>query len=274
MPELTLTSEQKARLTTYIPEYLGWLRSSEGKQDIKDHREHETFFKTMLAQNKISSLNESEFRLLYKTLWASRMWTKKDWYIDEKLLKPNGLEKIKKELSNLLYGEGEIDYRYDRFRDEVDGFGPSSLSEILHFMFPDKYCLWNEKPKTVLPFLKLNLLPEKFFKYQISSGEDYLQCVQALSVIKNELTPSGIKDFIDLDIFFWYIFNNIPKGNKKTKEVPVEIGHGFDRPPVPLISIDSHQGAEYYLLELGQIMGFNTYTVDKNETYQNRNLET
>jgi hypothetical protein len=272
MQELTLTSEQKARITAYIPEYLNWLSSSEGKTDVKEHRDHENFFKTMLEQNRISALTESGFRLLYKALWASRMWTNKDWYIDEKLLKPNGLEKIKKELSNLLYGEGEINLRYDKFREAVAGFGPSSISEILHVMFPDKYCLWNEKPKTVLPFLNLNLLPEKFFKYQIASGDDYLQCVQALTVIKNGLAPSGIKDFIDLDIFFWYVFNNIPKENKKPKEAPPDIGYKVERPPAPLISIDSHEGAEYYLLELGQIMGFLTYTVDKNVSFQNRKL--
>lgn len=272
MQDLTLTSEQKARLTAYIPAYLNWLNSPEGKEDVKEHREHETFFKTMLEQNRISALSENGFRLLYKTLWASRMWTNKDWYIDEKLLKPNGLEKIKEKLSYLLYGKDEINYRYDEFRDQVAGFGPSSISEILHFMFPDKYCLWNEKPKTVLPFLKLNLLPEKFFKYQIASGDDYLQCVQALSVIKNELAPSGIKDFIDLDIFFWYVFNNIPDGSKKTKVAPPETGGGVERQPITRISIDSHQGAEYYLLELGQIMGFNTYTVDKNESFQNKKL--
>ena len=149
----------------------------------------------MLEKNRINTLSEPEFRLLYKALWASRLWTKKDWYIDEKLLKPNGLEKIKKELRTHLYGDEEINQRYDKFRGEIAGFGPSSISEILHFIFPDKYCLWNEKPKTVLPFLKLNLLPEKFFKHQISSGDDYLQCIKALSLIKNELAPKWNKRF-------------------------------------------------------------------------------
>lgn len=271
MSELMLTTEQKARLTTYVPKYLDWLSSSEGKEDVKEHRDHENFFKTMLDPIRINSLSESGFKLLYKALWASRMWTNKDWYIDEKLLKPNGLEKIKKELSDLLYGEGEINTKYDKFRDVIEGFGPSSISEILHFIFPEKYCLWNEKPKTVLPFLKLNLLPEKFFKYQIVSGDDYLQCVQALGVIKNELAPSGIKDFIDLDIFFWYIFNNIPKENKRKKRVPPILTE-VERPAARHVAIDSHEGAEYYLLELGKILGFLPYTVDKNFIFQSRKL--
>jgi hypothetical protein len=77
-------------------------------------------------------------------------------------------------------------------------------------MFPDKFCLWNEKPKTVLPYLGLNnQLPEKFFKYQLSSGEEYSQCVQYLGMIKNELAQYGVKDFIDLDIFLWHIYEDV-----------------------------------------------------------------
>lgn len=272
MPEFTLTSEQKAKLTAYVPDYLDWLSTPKGDKDVKEHREHENFFKKMLDKNRINSLNESEFRLLYKTLWSSRLWTNKDWYIDEKLLKPNGFEKLKEELERLLYGGGEINERYDRFRKVISGFGPSAISEILHFIFPEKYCLWNEKPKTVLSFLKLKLLPDRFFKYQIASGDDYLQCVQALSVIKNELESNGIKDFIDLDIFFWYVFNNIPKEKKKKKESPPKTEFETERQLIPRIVIDSHEGAEYYLIELGKIMGFLTYTVDKNATFQNKKL--
>ena len=44
MPEFTLTSEQKTRLTAYIPAYLDWLNSPEGKLDVKEHRDHENFF--------------------------------------------------------------------------------------------------------------------------------------------------------------------------------------------------------------------------------------
>jgi len=85
------------------------------------------------------------------------------------LLKPNGLPKIKTELKRLLYGSDDIATRYDHFRDAIKGFGSSSISEILHFVLPKKYCLWNDKPKTILPFLDIKILPEKFFKYNINT---------------------------------------------------------------------------------------------------------
>ena len=180
-----LTEKQKSSLKSRIGAFKEWLTISNGSESVKEHRDHERFFKEKLRSDRIDTMTESEFREIYKTLWASGFWGNKDWYIDNKLLGPNGLEKIKIELKNLLYGLGEINVRYDRFRKNIKGFGASSLSEILHFVFPDKYCLWNEKPKTVLPFLELALLPEHFFKYQISVGDDYLRCVRALKAVKN-----------------------------------------------------------------------------------------
>ena len=133
-------------------------------------------------------------------------------------------------------------------------------------MFPDKYCLWNDKPKTVLPFLGLDILPNKFFKYQISTGQEYLQCVQYLDIIKRELARFGVKDFIDLDIFFWHIFKDIiPKSSQTTKE-PIK------EEKSARIVIDSHEAAEYYILELGRILHYLTYTVDQTKTFNGKKL--
>jgi hypothetical protein len=38
------------------------------------------------------------------------------------------------------------------------------------------------------------------------------------------------------------------------------------------IKIDSHESAEYFLLELGKMLGYLTYTVDLSKTYQERQL--
>src|SRR5690242_4848913 len=78
-------------------------------------------------------------------------------------------QKIKDELKKLLYDTGSIIERYNNFKNNIKGFGPSSISEILHFVFPEKYCLWNEKPKTVLPIINLDILPDRFFNSQITS---------------------------------------------------------------------------------------------------------
>jgi len=269
IPELS--AEQRETLARYGKEHVEWLKTPKGIANIKEHRDHEKYFKEKLSPENISKMTADEFREVYKTLWVSRIWTNKDWYIDHKLLEPNGLDKIKQELSKLLYGSGEIKNKYDEFKANVKGFGPSSLSEILHVVFPGRFCLWNEKPKSVLPFLGLSLLPDKFFKYQITSGEDYLLCVRVLTLIKNELKDFGIVDFIDLDLFFRHIYNDImptvPKeARKEIKPVSIAV------PITKKIKISDHEGAEYYLLELGKKLGFVTYTADQSKIFNNQRL--
>jgi hypothetical protein len=192
-----------------------------------------------LSTDNLPGITEHEFIELYKKLWASNMWGNKDWYVKNKLILPNGLEKIKRELSNLLYNSEDFIFRYNSFKKYISGFGVSSLSEILHLLFPDKFCLWNDKPKTVLPFLKLNILPERFFKYQIGTGEEYYQCVQALSSIKYEAARFGIKDFIDLDILLWYIYKDlIPRESKLAK--PLEEKEEIMKSPRIVIDVRIH----------------------------------
>ncbi|MGQ9513675.1 MAG: hypothetical protein ACUVTL_01255 [Thermoproteota archaeon] len=266
-----LTAEQRETLRKYAEDFVSWLETEKGRESVAEHREHEGYFKQKLSYENIDKLSETEFGEVYKKLWASRIWGNKDWYVANKLIAPNGLAKIKAELKKLLYGPGDIVQRYDEFRNNISGFGPSSLSEILHMVFPDKFCLWNDKPKTVLPFLGLNILPERFFKYQIVDGSEYLQCVQALEGVKTELREFGVKDFIDLDLFFWHIFDDIiPKGKavvpvKRRAEEGAVVA-------APKILIGSHEEAEYYLLELGRMLDYLPYTVDQSKTFQGKRL--
>src|SRR5205823_10875786 len=126
-----------------------WLNTEKGRNTDTEHREHEKYFKHTLSSDNLAKMTENEFSEFYNKLWASNMWRNKDWYIKNKLIQPNGLEKIKHELKNLLYGSEDFALRYNNFKKNITGFGVSSLSEILHFLFPDNFCLWNEKPKTV-----------------------------------------------------------------------------------------------------------------------------
>lgn len=266
MSEVSLSSEQIEILHKYATELQEWLKTPKGRRDAKEHRDHEAYFKKKLSQENIGELTEDKFREVYKTLWASNFFGNKDWYIDNRLLAPNGLDKVKKELKKLLYGAEDLATRYDEFRSNIKGFGPSSLTEILHFVFPDRYCLWNEKPKTVLPFLGLDILPDKFFKYGFASGNEYLQCIRALRTVRNELKKFGITDFIDLDVFFWHIFDDVmPKKVKKGVVIK-----RFIEPTK--VKINSHEAAEYYLLEVGRLLGYLTYTVDRAKSYRGKKL--
>ena len=89
-------------------------------------------------------------------------------------------------------------------------------------IFSDRFCLWNDTQREILPFLKLDtLLPPKFFRKQgISSGREYLQCLQLLTAVKNELEEFGIRDFLELDVFLWHLHEDIiPSSEKDQKTI-------------------------------------------------------
>jgi hypothetical protein len=195
---ISLNTEQIEILRKYGQDLNAWKRSEKGRDTIQIHRDHEKYFQRKFSLESIDRMTANEFAEAYKKLWASNMWGNKDWYIENKLLAWNGLEKIQRELKKLLYDKNSIAERFNEFKINVKGFGVSSLSEILYFVFPDRYCLWNDKPKTVLQTIGLRVLPEKYFKYQIHTGQEYTECVRVLNLIKDELKEFGVKDFIDL----------------------------------------------------------------------------
>lgn len=262
-----LNGDQKKNFLRFIEDYKNWEETAEGSKNTKEHRKHQNYFQERLSKEKLSQINENDFKELYKYLWASNIWGNKDWYIENKLLRANnGLAIIKKELLKLFYDEKpNIAGRYNNFKKNVKGLGSSALTELLHFVFPDRHCLWNDKPKSVLPYLGLEgLLPDNVFKYQISDGNDYEKCNMVLGLLKDELAKAGIKnaDYINLDCYFWFIFiKKMPKRSKgrKKKEPKVKV----KKEPEKAVSIVSHPDAEYYLLKLGEMFGYITYTADK-----------
>lgn len=272
-----LTELQRKSFLKYFDDYKKWKNTKEGEENSKEHREHHEYFKKQLSKKTIEEISENGFREIYKKLWSSRIWKNKDWYVENKLLKPNkSLNFIKSELSRLFYSDEQLmPKRYNEFKNNIKGFGSSAITELLHFVFPGKYCLWNDKPKTVLPFIGIgSLLPDKFYKSQIAEGEEYAQCNEVMGLLRKELEKAGIKDadFIDLDCYIWYIF--ITYLPKKNKSKPEEI---YKEDETVLLKednyvIETHEDAEYFVLKLGEMLGYSTYTCDKKEKYHDIEL--
>jgi hypothetical protein len=257
-----LSKEQKENIRKYIESFRKRLKSElSNKGWRKERKDRIGLFQRLLNKNKLKSLTEKEFAKIIESLWASQIWGNKD-YLVEKILNDNGLPKIRTELIELLYGKDSLDKRFDRFKQNIKGLGPSSITEILVFVFPDKYCLWNEKPKNVLPLLGMeNLLPDRVFKYSIN-GKDYVNCNNTLVLVKEELKKNGFGkvDFLDVDIFMWLLFSEVVKKREKVKKeviitkIPKEI-------KIDVSSL-THWDVMAVLIELGNLLGFDTYTAD------------
>ena len=57
----------------------------------------------------------------------------------------NGVKKIREGLNVLRHGSEDFVNRYDKFKDVI-GFGVAIISELLNIMFPDRFCVGNDKP--------------------------------------------------------------------------------------------------------------------------------
>lgn len=242
-----------------IEKFKDFINTDKGKEWKKEQKERKELYLNLMSKDHIKSLTEENFRNVIKSLWATNFWTNKDWKVDDTLKKNGGIERIRESLSHLLYGGEPLHQRYESFRVKVKGLGPSMLTELMAFIVPQKYCIWNEKPKAVLPFLEMDKsLPDKVFKYQIS-GEDYERCIDELSKIKKELGKIITDtDFIDVDFFLAFIFYEILPATEPPPPLPLQSPE--EKSPISQgIKIQDHPTAQKALIEIGNLLGFDTY---------------
>ncbi len=272
-----------ATIKTYINQYLKW-REDQKEQELAERESRVNWYKEKLGSpEKISNLTEKDLHDLIEKLWALGFWKNKAYKVN-KLIKDNGLEKIKNALIDLLYSEQPIENRWDNFRKSIKGFGPSSLSEILTLVFPDQFGIMNAKPLTILPHL--GFLTEKDVKkisYGYTSGSDYKKFMEALDKVKEELKNNGLPkaDFITVDFFIYYLFYHVfnlyhkPRKEERIKEA-LDISNEVFEPIIEINKskeITNHQEAEFILLCLGRILGYDTYSPDRNKKAYGQKLE-
>ena len=209
-----IRSEQEKTILKYTG-----LHSAEFKQKrsdpkwIKTRRERHALFSKLLSKENILSLSESDFREIIKSLWAFNGWTNKDWKIDE-ILKESDLAKIRESLNDLLYGSDTLELRFDNFK--VKYIGTASATEIMSFVNPDQYAIWNIRPRMVFPILEIDQIPPKVLKDLKISGSDYVKCNEIMKDIRTLLVNRGFAgvDLLDVDFFIRIIFEKIPKEQK------------------------------------------------------------
>lgn len=190
-------------LKTHIANFQHWLKTDQGDAATwqKEREERLAWYQKHLGKDRIAKLTSDELATLIKDLWATNIWHNKDYKAD-KLIKDNGLDKVRASLEELFYGDATLEKRWDGFRATIKGFGPSSLSEILTFHDAQSYALVNLKPYRVLPLIGFSISP-------VNDGKSYRKAVEEIGKAKSLLQENGLKDadFIVTDFFIAYFFN-------------------------------------------------------------------
>jgi len=298
-------------IQNYIGQYLKF-REEQKDKDLAERRLRVALFKSKMGSpEKIENITEKDFHELIEMLWALQMWGNKSYKVNM-LIKDNGLDKLKAAFINLLHSEQPIAKRWDDFRESIKGFGPSSLSEILTLVFPDRYGIMNTRSLTILSYF--GYLTEKETKnisYGYKTGKDYERFLEALEKVREELKNNGFPEanLLDVDYFIWYLFKDVFelrfKRDKETvissasgieekkeentakpeekiptsnSESALEVAENTAKPEIAIPNkeikeITSHSEAEFILLKLGQILGYDTYSPDRSKEAYGQKLE-
>ena len=168
------------------------------------------------TKERLLSLSEDDLFEYLSPLWAMAMWGNKHYQIDN-IIEANGIELLRKQFANLIYGESDIEKRWDDFRSKIKGIGPAIMSELLCKTYPSQYLLWNKKTYNGFRTLNIGNLP----RYEARlDGKMYTK----LSNIGRELLAKfpqyGYDEINDLLALNFFIWNELQDGTMADSTIP------------------------------------------------------
>jgi endonuclease III-like uncharacterized protein len=272
-------------INDYVKQYLNW--KQENRAEIEERIKRVQWYQEKLGSpEKIKNLSLEDFQKLIKSLWALKLWKNPDFKVN-KLIEDNGFEKLKSEFISFLFSDAPIEKRWDEFKNSIKGLGSASISEILTYIFPNRYGILNSVSLTML--LRFGFLTEKDVKkmsFGLASGHDYRKFMEGLTQFREKLESKGLAnaDFLEVDFYIYYLFTDVfnlghHAGKPAIIEEALGVQESLEKPPVQIKEeivpekITTHQEAEYILLKSGQLLGYDTYTPDKGKEAYGQKLD-
>jgi len=191
-------------------------------------------------------------------LWAMLIWGNKHYVVD-KLIADHGLEVVREELAELVWGTPALPARWDRFRTRIKGVGPAMMSELLCHVHSQDCLLWNRRAHAGLEYLGVSGLPR--YDYQLN-GAKYVALCEAGKEIAGWLEHAGIKNatLLDVDYFIWEELQDVEKliapSKAPSPEKMAEEVEKADQATAEFI----HDEVKEKLADIGQWLGFSSKT--------------
>ncbi|MBQ1343356.1 MAG: hypothetical protein IIY40_04265 [Firmicutes bacterium] len=213
-----------------------------------ERKERKSYYQSF-NRDKLLAMSEEDFFEYISRLWSMLIWGNKKYIVD-KLITDNGFETLKKHLADLLYGTAPIEKRWDSYLKSVKGMGPASISELLTYVDPNEYVIFNKT--TILCFTYLDIPDMPKYNYQYT-GKKYAEICALAKDISSALKASGADDYdlLAVDYFLWD--EVLPLAEKKAPEsqTPVTV--------IPKTASDSkslHDEIKEKLVAIGELLGF------------------
>jgi len=221
-----LDDKVKSNITKQLDAFKEWLNTPSARKHLERMRTIVEDFRTTFNINSIDNLNEYILKTIISSLLSMQMWTNKEYPLNRILA--NGIDKIRDELKNLLYGKEPFQDRYDRFVNNIKGLGSASLTEILAYYDPKEYGIWNERSRKTLAKLGIRGIPTN--KYKIN-GKEYENLNKVLKdiypLIEKIFDPiyKGL-DLLLVDVFLYYL--SLEEEHRVTESLEDDTTYEFD----------------------------------------------
>lgn len=228
-----------------LERYLSKIKNETEINDLNERLEREEYYKNYTA-DKIISMNEEEFYEYISKLWAMIIWGNKHYIID-KCINDNGFEKLKESIAYLLYGNDSIEIRWDSFKDKIKGFGPAMMSELLCYINPNEYMIWNTTASNAYNYLGIKDVPRH--NYQLT-GQKYVELTKYSKEIQNILLKkyNRTETLLFVDYFFWDSLRDIEPVNEERNQLKETVVNNKSY----------HNEIIDYIKNIGSLLGYNT----------------
>ena len=197
-------------IKNYLELFKEFLETPNGVKWSREREERKRLFSKVFSKENLETTDlqsfEKDLRAALARLWAFG-WVNKEKYA-RKIIERNGVDRIRLELINLLYGEEPLASRLDRFLERIWGLGIAATTEIMCFTVPYKYAICNRKV-----LIALNKLGELTLDWRSTrdlgdiKGKKYEYLLSILSELRKKVSNLLGReiDFTELDLFLYYI---------------------------------------------------------------------
>lgn len=253
------TEFDRKLLHKHVDAYLARVRQEASAQAkvAQDRRERVVYYQSWTA-DRLHAMTAEDLLDYLSRLWAMLIWGNKQYVID-KLIEDHGLDTVRGEIANLLWGKSSIESRWDRFRSRIKGVGPAMMSEMLAHVHPDDCVLWNRRAYVGMNYLGIANLPRH--NYQVN-GKKYRELCEVGKTLAAELRTLGIRDadLLTVDYFIWeelQVEDNLSRiGQKESpQEMAKEVAQADDKTAEFI-----HDEVKLKLADIGRWLGFASRT--------------
>ena len=213
-----------------------------------ERKERKVYYQSF-TKDKLLAMTEEAFFEYISRLWSMLMWGNKK-YVADQLIADNGFDVLKNQLAELLYGTASVEKRWNTFLKSVKGMGPATISELLSYVNPDEYVIFNKT--TILCFTYLDIPDMPKYNYQYT-GKKYTEVCAIAKEISAALKAAGAEDYdlLAVDYFLWDEVLPLAEKKEPGNQAPITV-----TPKTESDSKSLHDEIKEKLVAIGELLGF------------------